>query len=177
MKKFINCAFKIIFSRTLIVILMILFQMLVLFLSFSWLGKYMNFVLEGMSFLGAFLVIHIINKDEPAEFKMSWIIPICLFPVLGALIYVFVVGSFSSFGLKSKLRECVKATEGLLVTSEETQEAIKECPAQFKGFAHYMEHTAGFPVYHNTAAKYYPLGEDKYKDLLIELKKAKNLQP
>ena len=173
MKKFVNCAFKIIFSRTLVVMLMILLQMLVLLVSFRWLGQYMDFIWEGMSVLGAFLIIYITNRDEPAEFKMSWIIPICLFPVLGALIYVFVVGNFSSFGLKSKLRECVKETEGLLVTSEETQEAIKECPAQFKGFAHYMEHTAGFPVYHNTAAKYYPLGEDKYKDLLIELKKAK----
>ena len=36
-----------------------------------------------------------------------------------------------------------------------------------------MEHTAGFPVYHNSSARYYPLGEDKFEDLLIELKKAK----
>ena len=173
MKRFINCVFKIVFSRTLIIILMLLLQILVLLGSFKWLGQYLSFIWEGMSFLGAFLIIYIINKDEPAEFKLSWIIPICLFPVFGALIYLFVAGNFGGIGLKAKLWQCMKETEGLLVTSEETREAVTKQPAVFRGFAHYMEHTAGFPVYHNSSARYYPLGEDKFEDLLIELKKAK----
>ena len=173
MKHFINCVFKIVFSRTLIIILMLLLQILVLLGSFKWLGQYLSFIWEGMSFLGAFLIIYIINKDEPAEFKLSWIIPICLFPVFGALIYLFVAGNFGGIGLKAKLWQCMKETEGLLVTSEETREAVTKQPAVFRGFAHYMEHTAGFPVYHNSSARYYPLGEDKFEDLLIELKKAK----
>lgn len=173
MKRFINCVFKIVFSRTLIIILMLLLQILVLLGSFKWLGQYLGFIWEGMSFLGAFLIIYIINKDEPAEFKLSWIIPICLFPVFGALIYLFVAGNFGGIGLKAKLWQCMKETEGLLSTSEDTQEAVKKQPAVFRGFAHYMEHTAGFPVYHNSSARYYPLGEDKFEDLLIELKKAK----
>ena len=71
MKHFINCVFKIVFSRTLIIILMLLLQILVLLGSFKWLGQYLSFIWEGMSFLGAFLIIYIINKDEPAEFKLS----------------------------------------------------------------------------------------------------------
>ena len=172
MKRFINCVFKIVFSRTLIIILMLLLQLLVLLGSFKWLEQYLWFVWEGMSFLGAFLIIYITNRDEPAEFKMSWIIPICLFPVFGALIYVFVAGNFGAIGLKARLGQCVKETEGLLETSLKAKEAVSKQSAPFRGFANYMEHTAGFPVYHNSNAHYYALGEDKYEDLLLELKKA-----
>lgn len=172
MKRFINYAAKIIFSRTLVIILMVLLQILVLFASFTWLGTYMHFIWEGMSLLGAFLIIFIINRDEPAEFKLTWIIPICLFPVLGALIYIFVISNVGGFGLKKRMYDCMKDSEGLLYTSKETKEVLKQYPADFQGFARYMEQRAGYPVYHNSSAVYYPIGEDKFKDLLRELKKA-----
>ena len=173
MKRFIDCAFKIIFSRTLIVILMLLLQIAVLFSGFTWLGNYMDFIWEGMSFLGAILIIFIINRDEPTEFKLTWIIPICVFPVFGALIYLFVISNAGGIGLKAKTYIRMKETEGLLYTSEETKEAISECDDSFKGFSNYMENRAGYPTYHNSAAQYYPLGEDKFEALLEELKKAK----
>ena len=154
MKKFIDCAFKIIFSRTLIIIVMILLQIMVLLAGFTWLGRSMSFIWEIMNVLGALLVIHIINKDEPTEFKMSWIIIICLLPVLGALIYLLVVGNFGGLGLKKRLQECARETEGLVETSKETGLAITQSSKQFQGFAHYMEQTAGFPVYHNSKAVY-----------------------
>lgn len=173
MKRFINCAAKIIFSRMLIIFLMVIFQVLVLIGCFVWLGNYMHYLWEGMTLLGAFLIIYIINRDEPAEFKISWIIPICILPIFGALIYVFVICNFGGLGLWAKLNRRVKETEGLLTTSEETKEAIKDCLPQFKGFTHYMEYSAGYPVYHNSTAVYYPSGEEKFAALLEELKKAK----
>lgn len=172
MKRFVNCLYKIIFGRTLIIILMVLLQILVLLGSFIGLRSYFPFIWESMNILGAILIIFIVNKDEPAEFKLSWIIPICLFPVLGALIYVFIIGNFGGIGLKAKLGRRMKETEGLLYTDEKTKEAIIDCSVQLKGFAHYMEETAGFPTYHQSNAVYYPLGEDKFADLLVELQKA-----
>ena len=172
MKRFINCLFKIVFGRTLIIIIMVLLQMLALIGSFLELQSIFPFIWESMNVLGAFLIIFIVNRDEPAEFKMSWIIPLCLFPVLGALIYIFVVGNFSGIGLKTKLGRRIKETKGLLYTTKETKEAIQQRSVQLKGFSHYMEHTAGFSAYHESGAVYYPLGEDKFADLMTELKKA-----
>lgn len=173
MKRFIDCAFKIIFSRTLIIILMILLQILVLFSSFTWLGNYLHYIWEGMSLLGALLIVYIINRDEPTEFKLSWIIPICVFPVLGALIYLFVISNAGGVGLKKKMGIRMKETKGLLYTSGETQKEIGKCPEYFRGFTRYMEQEAGYPAYHNSTAVYYPIGEDKFAELLVELRKAK----
>ena len=126
MKRFLNCLFKIVFGRTLVIILMVLLQILVLLGSFTWLRSGYPFIWESMSILGTILIIYIFNKDEPAEFKLSWIIPICLFPVLGALIYVFVIGNFGAIGQKAKLGRSMKETAGLLYISDETKEAIKD---------------------------------------------------
>lgn len=172
MKRFLRGLFKIVFGRTLIIILMVLLQIVALLGSFLGLRSYFPFIWESMNVLGAFLVIFIVNRDEPAEFKLTWIILICLFPVLGALTYVFIIGNFGGIGLKAKLGRRVKETKGLLVTEEDTKEAVRECSVSLKGFSHYMENTAGFPTYHKSEAVYYPLGEDKFADLLRELKKA-----
>mgnify|MGYP002509988208 FL=1 len=171
-KRFIDCVFKIIFGRTLIIILMVVFQILVLLASFLEVRTYFPFIWESMNLLGGILVIFIVNRDEPAEFKASWIIPICLFPVFGAMIYLFVLGNFGGIGLKAKLGRRMRETKGLLAADPEARTAMEECSAQFRGFAHYMEQSAGFPAYHNTTAVYYPLGEDKFADLCIELQKA-----
>ena len=85
------------------------------------------------------------------------------------------IWNFGGIGLKAKLGRRMEETKGLLGTNKETQEALKDCPASFRGFAHYMEHTAGFPTYHNSSVVYYPLGEDKFAELKEELKRQSGL--
>ena len=172
MRRFIGCAAKIIFSRILVIFLMVIAQIAVLLLSFLWLGAYFRYIWEGMYFLGALLIIYIINRDEPAEFKVSWIIPICLFPVLGALSYLFVISNAGGLGLKRKMNASIRDSKWLLTTSQETHAALEECPLLVQGFVRYMEKQAGFPAYGGCTATYYPLGENKYDDLLKELEKA-----
>lgn len=172
MKRFINCAFKIIFSRTLFIILMILVQLAVLCFGFTKLGESFSYITEGMSLLGALLVIFIVNRDGAPEFKMTWCILICLLPVFGALIYLFVELNLGGIGLKARTYVRLKETEGLLLTTERTKKAVAGSQADFRGFARYMEGTVGFPAYQGSEAVYYPSGEDKFKDLLKELQKA-----
>ena len=49
MKRFVNYACRIIFSRTLIIFLMIILQALVLVFSFTWLENNLHFIWEGMT--------------------------------------------------------------------------------------------------------------------------------
>lgn len=173
MKRFIECAFKIVFSRTLIILLILLVQLCILFSGFTRLGQYMAYLWEGMSLLGAILIVHIINKDEPGEFKMTWILIICLLPVFGALIYLVVVGNLGGIGQKAKQEYRINETRGLLKTSEETKEVIRRYPASFQGFVRYMRRSAGFPAYSKSRAVYFSSGEEKFHDMLEELAKAK----
>ena len=172
MRKFIRGAAKIIFSRMLIIFLMILIQIFVLLMGFMRFGTYMHFISEGISILSAVLIVYIINKDEPTEFKLTWIIIICVLPVLGALIYLFVACNVGGIGIKEKYKKCIRESKALLYTSDKTKEALQKYPASFRGFVHYLGNKEGYPAYHNSSVVYYPKGENKFEALLEELKKA-----
>lgn len=173
MKRFLKAIIKIIFSRTLIIALMILIQAAVFPLALTYLRNYFPAVVEAMSLMGGIMIIIIINNDEPAEFKLTWAIFVCLFPVLGTLIYVFVKSNWGMAGLRRKVRASRQKTEGLTYTSKGTHSALERESASFRRFAYYMEKTCGYPVYHNTVTTYYPTGEETIEALKEDLKKAK----
>lgn len=77
--------FKIVFSRTMIILLSILVQAAILIFSFLWLGRYTTFIFSVMTAGGAAVLIYLINKEDLPEFKIAWVIPICLFLCLGPL--------------------------------------------------------------------------------------------
>ena len=173
MKNLLKAASRIVFSRTLIVILMILLQIGIFPLIYTYLNTYAPGIIEAMSVLGGVLVIIIINTDEPTEFKLTWAIIICAFPVLGALIYLFIKLNWGMIGLKKKVNRELDETKELLYVSDRTKKAIEKESMSFQNFAHYMESVGGFPVYHSTKATYFPTGEEKIEDLLKELESAK----
>lgn len=173
-RNFIKIISKIVFSRTLIVLLMILVQIAFFPLTYRYLNSYVPGAIEVMSVLGGLLLVFIVNQDEPAEFKMTWAIIICITPVLGALIYLFIQLNWGMVDLKKKVANEHKLTDGMLYTSDSTRQSLLNEDEAFKGFARYMDNVCGFPVYHNTTVKFFPIGEEKIEDLKKELLLAKD---
>ena len=171
MKKYLNIALKIVFSRTMVTILLLAVQIGWLLLGFKLMEEV---ALVSMLLLSGILVIYIINKDETPEFKLSWIIPICLAPVFGTLLYLFVMGNLGGIGLKKGLERRLRETEKFLTADEEVKREIAAGDGHMAGLARYVETVGGYPAYKNSRATYFPLGEDKFKDLLRELEKAEH---
>lgn len=156
-----------------ITLALLLVQICWLFAGFKWLGGYSEISLLLMLLLSAVLLIYIINKDETPEFKLTWVIPMCVAPVFGALLYLFVVGNWSNIGLKKGLDKRLKETEAFMHTDEKTKQEMENTDRHMAGLSHYVEEIGGFPSYRNSTATYFPTGEAKYEDLLIELERAK----
>lgn len=174
MKRMLDVLFKIVFSRTMITIVLLLIQVFWLFAGFRWLGNYSEASLILMLLLGAVLLVYIVNKDETPEFKLAWVIPICVAPVFGALLYLFIVGNWSNIGLKKGLDRRLLETKEFLETQEKVKGKMAAESQHLAGIAKYLEEAGGFPAYENCAVTYFPTGEDKYRDLLEELEKAKD---
>lgn len=173
LQKLIHVFFKVVFGRTIVTALILAIQILVLFASFKWLGNYLHFIIEGLTLLGALLIIYIVNKEMDASFKMAWIIPICIIPVFGALLYLFVALNPGGIGLKKCLDRRIQETAGYRNTEEEVKSCLEKEGIGLQHLSHYIEHVAGYPTYTNSNVTYFPLGEDNFKDILIELEKAK----
>ena len=66
--------FHIVFSRTALVFLLLIFQVVLLFEMFTSLVKYAPVMYLLLLILGSAVVIYIINRKENPAFKMSWIL-------------------------------------------------------------------------------------------------------
>lgn len=172
MRKFLNVFFKIVFSRTMITIILLLIQIVWLLAGFKWLGQYSEISLAVMILISAALLVYIINKDEIPEFKLAWVIPICAAPVFGALLYLFIVGNWGNIGLKKQLDRRLKETKEFLYTDEAVKKKLETFSPHMANLSKYIEDIGGFPAYDNSPVRYFTLGEEKYEDLLEELKKA-----
>lgn len=165
--------FKIVFSRTMITILLILFQILMLFGIFFRLGNYSTFAMVALNLLGTLCLLYLINKDDITEFKLAWAIPICAFPVFGAVLFLFVDRNFGTRGVRHQLKRRQEEAAEFLQTDEAAKERLKSIPVRDQAFFQYMNEVGGSPAYAGGRVTYFPWGEDKWRDLLVELEKAK----
>ena len=119
------------------------------------------------------LVIYIMNKKGNPYFKLAWMIPILVFPIFGALFYMFVEFQIGGKLINNRLSEVIDETQKFLSQDENVINELKREDMQVANLARYMISIGKYPIYNNTVVKYFPLGEDKFKDMIIELEKAK----
>ena len=87
---------RVVFGRTVVVLLLLLLQAGSLFVLFSWLSDYTVFIYTAVTVLSVVLVVHIINRDISSSFKIAWLIPVLAVPVMGTLFYVFLKSQIGS---------------------------------------------------------------------------------
>ncbi|MCR5289511.1 MAG: cardiolipin synthase [Treponema sp.] len=108
-------------------------------------------------------IIYLVNTDIKPEFKLAWMVPVTLFPLFGIILYLFFTINVGGIGLRKKLAKTTL-----------TLKANLSPDAQAVGFTAYLQNSGGFPAYTNSQVAYFPSGEQAFKDMLVEVKKAKH---
>ncbi|MBQ4523892.1 MAG: cardiolipin synthase [Lachnospiraceae bacterium] len=173
MKKRRNKLLKIIFSRTIVFIILLFVQLAVLFSVCIWMQDYMVYLYGGFTALAFILTLYIINREDNPDYKLAWIIPILVFPVFGGLFYLFIKCQLGSRILNHLITERVKETRPYLKQQKEVMEKLRKEDRYVANLATYMNSSMYYPIYQNTDAKFFSLGEDKFEEMKIQLKKAK----
>ena len=164
---------RIIFGRTTFFILFTGLQISVLLWIYLWLDdKYQAYGYGVFTLIGAILAIRILNEKQNASFKMAWLIPVLLFPVFGGLFYVFIQIQLETKLLARRLREIDIKTKHYLAQDQAVFNRLAEKSRTNANLCHYLSGSGGFPVYGRTNFKYYPLGDDFFRELLDELRGA-----
>ena len=89
-KKVKSGFFRVIFSRTGLVFVLILLQLALLLFGYYYLTIYKGIFYGIMITVSVLLVVYIHNSDSDPSFKMAWLIPILLAPAFGAFFYLFI---------------------------------------------------------------------------------------
>ncbi|MGN0675701.1 MAG: cardiolipin synthase [Oscillospiraceae bacterium] len=125
------------------------------------------------SILSAVALIWIINDKTNPYYKLAWIVPVMLLPVLGTFMYIFVKLEFGTHIMNKRILQLIDTTSPFIPQDEETLEELGEISTKEKNLAQYMKKFAGYPVWKNTYAEYYPIGEEAFAAMIRELENAK----
>ena len=161
-------------GRLTIVGVSILLQICWLFLvlwKFSYQFTYANLIIRAAAIV---LVLVIANKWENPANKLSWTFLILLSPILGIMLYFL----FGRSGLTKHTREQMDAVnrevDACMPVDEEAVRLLQEADPSVLRQSKYIADWGHFPVYRNTATKYYESGEAMFPDMLAALESAKH---
>ena len=165
-------ALSIVFSRTALILLLVVVQFLLMLGIATYLRDYVVYVYSAMNILGAVIVIYIINQRGNPAFNMTWVLLILIFPVFGCLFYLYVKSQLGTRYIGKRLGRLKLDTWQYMEQKQEIIDDLRLSKPANANLAHYMKHQLGFPTYRNTKATYFACGEEKFSVLLERLEKA-----
>lgn len=166
--------FAVIFSRTALIVVLLLIQIFILLSGLYWLEEYRVAMYAGSLAVTAVVIVYVINAPGNPAFKQTWILCVMLVPVAGAAFYIFTKMEIGTKYIGKRLQSLRRETEIYMKPDAEVIDTLRTSKPANANLAHYLSHQLGFPAYRNTEAEYFPVGEAKFEALKEELKKAEN---
>lgn len=161
-----------IFSRFGIILLLLVIQVLFLFGLFF---KFRQLAPHYLGFATLFylvMIVVLVNSDHDASAKITWLIVMMVFPVFGALLYLYTSVELGHRALKKRMLSIMDRTRQAIPQEQRVLEKVEAASPELADLQYYVNRTGCFPVYENTRVKYFPLGEEMFEAMLAELEKA-----
>ncbi|WP_066647320.1 cardiolipin synthase [Christensenella timonensis] len=122
--------------------------------------------------LSLFMALYIVNKRQNASYKLAWIIPVLVLPLLGILLYIFFSQRKLSKKMRLKAKGIYEKTNCLLQQDTGVMQRLEEENRGALRQADYIRRCNMFPVWEKTQTQYFPSGEAFFEQLKAELEKA-----
>ena len=164
--------FRMIFSRSGLILVLLVVQVLFLFSIFHWFEEFLPHIYGGVVIFIVFMVLYLLNSSMDPTAKITWLVVVMLLPVFGALLFLYTQKNIGHRALRDHYARLNKETEKSLTQNPETEKALRQSDPGAAALARYVGRSGCYPVYDHTSVTYFPLGEDKFKEMLIQLEKA-----
>ena len=163
---------RIIFSRTGIILLLLVFAVFCFLITELFFAALIDKILGGLGLFNLCVIIYLINTDMDSSAKLTWILIISATSFFGTLFYLYTKSDIGSRAVgagygrlikdhKDDIRQDEAAARALLAESNETADLV-----------HYLNRSGTFPATAGNKVTYYPFGENKWEAMLEDLKKA-----
>ena len=163
---------RIVFGRTMLIFLLLGINFgIVLYFLFG-LARDLPILFGSMEAFTAAMLIHLINTRDNPSVKLSWAFVISLVPLLGAVLYFFIRFDLG-YRLNRKLLDLSqKSSFPFLPEQLELMQTVKKEDKPLYNLAYYLRNHGNFPIYQNSDVTYFPVGEDMFQEMLIQLEQA-----
>lgn len=165
---------KIVFGRTTMLVLLLFIQALVFFGGFVILGRQVLMLNYMSGFLAVMILMYILNVKQNSSFKLMWIIFILVVPIVGVAFYIYTKLQPGTRFISRRVRELIEEEKVFLSPDAAVLERVYETSKPEAGLLRYIHDKGNYPAYGNASVKYFPLGEDKFKEMIYQLERAKD---
>ena len=163
---------RIFFSRFSIMLILILFQVDLMLSVYNWLSDYFEWFSAFIWVFTVCMVIHLFTIDMDATAKLTWLFLLMMFPIPAAIFMLFTETDWGHLLVKKRMEELIAATKNKLKQDNTILKHPDIVQTSTDSLHYYLNRSGCFPLYGNTSVEYFPVGEDKFKAMLEELKKA-----
>lgn len=171
-KKSIGIVKTVIFGRTAMILLGFLAQLAVLALGYIRLKDYSFLFFVLFASISVIAVLHIFNTGGNPDMKLSWMFPIVLFPVFGAVFYTTIIMQPGLKVMYQRLLKQFERTREHIRPDRKAWEGLRNENPSMAQFTQYLWNFDNSPVYQNTKVAYFPLGDEMFPAMKEELEKA-----
>ena len=164
---------KFLTSRVLWVALIVLFQLAwIVYAILRISGPYYAYVTVVSSCIAVVLTILIVRQRANSSYKLSWTIVVLGVPLIGPVLFLLFGGKTIARHFLKKFNKIDEHIKHIVSQDKEVLKALELKDADAKKIAVYLDDCAQAPVYDNCETKYFPSGEEYFKQFCIELEKA-----
>ena len=137
-------------GRGVVVAVSVLLQAAWLVWLFIRLNQYYGVISLITSLLSLLVVLHICGDKINNAYKLSWIVLLLLFPITGLCLFLLFGQESSTFVMKRKFGRIGQELQGCLPQDPEAAARLEALDAGLANQFHYLQRTAGYPVYDDT---------------------------
>ena len=160
------------FSRFLVIVLLILLQIALIVSFYGWLVHLAPWVMSLYGIFTIVIIIYLFNNRMDSTAKLTWMFVIAVFPLVGAFFLWFTQSNFVNRKVQKRILLMIRKTKGRIPQPEEVEGQLEQDHSGSLLLSRYLQNTGCFPIYQNTEVTYFPSGEDKFAAVLRELQKA-----
>ncbi len=157
--------------RVVFVALSVLFQVSWLLLLAVKLNEYSAWISLFTSILSIAAVLRLYSKHTNTAMKVSWIMILLVFPVMGLSMYLL-FDILSDPGVGKRMAAARKEMQKFLPKNPQVISRVEETSLSAARQFTYLENCQNWPVYENTRVTYYPEAVDAFEDMKRDLERA-----
>ncbi|MDY0074703.1 MAG: cardiolipin synthase [Acholeplasmataceae bacterium] len=154
---------RMILSRTSLVLLLVLAQLVLLFYILNFLSQFLYIQIINYT-LSVLIVLYLMVKEENPVYKMSWIMPILIFPLFGGIFYIIYRQQNFSPRIIQRFKQIDYERFDYV---NHLPELIPHKPVRYL-------RQLNWPVYQHTKLTFLSSGEAMYQAMLEDLSRAKS---
>lgn len=166
--------FKLIFSRTPIILLALSLQLAGLLFVLVRYSEYFIWFEGASIILGLFIFFHMLGRDTAAEFKLPWMFILMTLPLLGAVLYLFLANPKIRREQNRALEDLEAVREEYLVASGEYRSALLGTLGDYTGIERHLTSAVNSHGFLNNRIAFYGDGTAFFDALCNELEAAQS---